>query len=121
MHELSLSNIFWEFIKKCNMGSYEMHWWKVCKILRNPVARMGKLKMGGLGSTNVELSIYNKGNSWKISIWGCIVGKYAELSLISMIWEFIKLGGKFVFLLPFTIISGKFHNLPNPKLKRKLA
>ena len=59
MHELSLSNIFWEFIKKCNMGSYEMHWWKVCKILRNPVARMGKLKMGGLGSTNVELSIHN--------------------------------------------------------------
>ena len=57
MHELSLSNIFWEFIKKCNMGSYEMHWWKVCKISRNPVARMGKLEMGGLGSTNVELSI----------------------------------------------------------------
>ena len=41
------------------MGSYEMHWWKVCKILRNPVARMGKLKMGGLGSTNIEFSIYN--------------------------------------------------------------
>jgi len=34
-----------------------MHWWKVCKISRNPVARMGKLEMGGLGSTNVELSI----------------------------------------------------------------
>ena len=84
-----------------------MHWWKVCKILRNPVARMGKLKMGGLGSTNVELSIHNimhflqkytiKGIHGKFeygdALWG---STYAELSLINMIWEFIKLGGKFV-------------------------
>ena len=95
-----------------------MHWWKVCKILRNPVARMGKLKMGGLGSTNIEFSIYNIRELGKFecgdALWESM---YAELSLISMIWEFIK----FVFLLPFTIIFGKFQNLPNPELKRKLA
>ena len=77
---------------------------------------MGKLEK----KSNIALIVEN---SWNIEIWGCIVGRYAELSLTNMIWEFIKRSSFIIGVdwgLNCFCYIWYIQNLPMPKLKRKL-
>ena len=73
--ELSLLNISLlcrEFLEFCNMGKLKNALWG--SVLNCPYPTFHCFVR----------------NSWNIEIGGCIVGRYAELSLTNMIWEFIK-------------------------------
>ena len=107
--ELSLLNISLlcrEFLEFCNMGKLKNALWG--SVLNCPYPTFHCFVR----------------NSWNIEIGGCIVGRYAELSLTNMIWEFIK---RSLFIIGVDWGMNSFgyiwyiQNLPMPKLKRKLV